>query len=93
MTIPVLIEPMNGAGFRASTGAPLTLSVEGTTETEALHKLQALLQSRLAQGSKVVLLTVPGVTHPLARFAGQFKDDPDFQDVIEIMKERRQASA
>ncbi len=91
MEIPVLVEPQNGISFRASTGPPLALSVEGPTEAEALRQLQTLLHDRLAKGGKVVMLALPGSPHPLARFAGQFKDDPDFQDVIAIMKERRQA--
>lgn len=90
MDIPVLVEPLNGAGYRASTGAPLALSVEGKTEGEALQQLQGLLQERLARG-KVVLLPVAAGEHPLARFAGQFRDDPYFEDVIEIMRERRRA--
>ena len=90
MEIAVLVEPVDGSGFRASTGAPLALSVEGRTEGEALRQLQGLLQERLARG-KVVLVPVSGGEHPLARFAGQFRDDADFQDVIGIMRERRQA--
>ena len=91
MEIPVLVEPVTGSGYRASTGFPLDLSVEGTTEAEVLGRLRTLLENRLGPSSKVVMLTIPDATHPLARFAGQFQDDPDFQDVIGIMRERRQA--
>ncbi len=91
MEIPVLVEPLNGEGFRASTGAPLALSVEAPSEAEALRSLQATLQSRLAQGGRVVPLTVAEPTHPFAAFAGMFADDPDFRDVVAIMQERRGA--
>jgi hypothetical protein len=48
----------------------------------------------MTAGSKIVPLEVPVDPHPLAEFAGMFKDDPDFQDVLEIMAEnRRQMNA
>ena len=34
-------------------------------------------------------LDVPTEPHPLARFAGMFKDDPDFQEVLDIIAENR----
>jgi hypothetical protein len=37
MQIPVLIEPINGNGYRASGGAPLAVVVEAPTREEALQ--------------------------------------------------------
>ena len=54
--------------------------VEGATEEEALANARAGLQSLLQEG-RVVQIDVdltPG-THPWARFAGMFADDPDWE--------------
>ena len=86
MQIPVLIEPVAGNGYRAE---PPALRGEGATQEEALAKLKEQLQQRLGQGATVVSLQIPTQEHPLARFAGVFKDDPDFQAVKEIIAENR----
>jgi hypothetical protein len=86
MQIPVLIEPVAGNGYRAE---PLTLRGEGATQEEALAKLQEQLQRRLGQGATLVSLHIPAQEHPLAKVAGLFKDDPDFQEVKEIIAENR----
>ncbi|MCI0460093.1 MAG: hypothetical protein L0Z62_24340 [Gemmataceae bacterium] len=90
MEIPVLIEPIPGAGFRARGGEPFALTAEGLTPEDALGKLREQLQDRLAAGARVVPLEVPDGHHPLARWAGMFKDDPLFQEVLQLMAERRQ---
>ena len=89
MQIPVLVEPIDGRGFRARGAEPFALCAEGATREEALGKLQEQLQARLRQGAAIVPLEVSAAPHPLAEFAGMFKDDPDFQEVIEIMAENR----
>src|SRR5262245_15911562 len=89
MEIPVLIEPIPGAGFRARGGEPFALVAEGATPEDALGKLREQLESRLTGGARVVALQVPDGDHPLARWAGMFKDDPLFQEVLDIMAERR----
>jgi hypothetical protein len=88
MQFPVLIEPVANNGYRASSGAPLALSADGATEEEALAKLRQQFNARMSTGSKIVPLEV-SAPHPLAEFAGMFKDDPDFKEVIEIMAENR----
>lgn len=89
MQIPILIEPVAGNGFRSRGGEPYALSAEGATHEEVLAKLQDQLHSRLKAGAAIVSLIVPAESHPLAEFAGMFRDDPDFQDVIEIMAVNR----
>lgn len=88
MEIPILIEPVLGNGYRARGGPPLDLSAEGNTREEALAKLREQLQARMSNGAAIVALQVP-TQHPLAQFAGMFKGDADFQDVVEIMAENR----
>ena len=76
MQIPILIEPIAGNGYRARGGEPLALTAEGASQEEALANLKAKLQARLGNGAVVVPLELPSQQHPLAEFAGMFKDDP-----------------
>ena len=89
MQIPVLIERVENNGFRARGAEPFALSAEGATQEEALSNLREQLRARLAAGNKFVALEVTPEPHPLAEFAGMFKDDPDFDDVVAIMAENR----
>ncbi len=76
MQIPILIEPVAGNGYRARGGEPLALTAEGASKDEALANLKVKLQARLRNGAVVVPLELPSQPHPLAEFAGMFKDDP-----------------
>ncbi len=89
MQIPVLIEPINGNGYRAKSGEPLALCVEAATREDAIAKFKKQVQSRLSKGAEIVNLEVTPEPHPLAEFAGMFKDDPYFEEVLEIMAENR----
>lgn len=89
MPIQVLIEPVANNGFRATSGEPIPLTVEAPTREEALAKLKKRVQARLKNGAEIVTVELAPAEHPLAKFAGMFKDDPDFQEVKEIMAENR----
>jgi len=89
MQIPVLIEPIANNGYRATGGPPLALVVEAPTREEALAKLKEQLQARLRNGAEVVPLDLAPPEHPWMKFAGMFKDDPYFKEVVEIMAARR----
>lgn len=89
MQIPVLIEPIDGQGYRARGGEPLPMTAEGPTREAALAKLQELLQVRLRNGAEVVLLELVSKPHPLAEFVGMFKDDPLVEDWKEAMADYR----
>lgn len=94
MQIPILIEPMNGTGYRSRGGEQFALSAEGTTREEVLAKLRDQLDAHLRNGSEVFSLDVSVEPHPLARFAGMFKDDPLFESWQKsIAKYRREAEA
>ena len=90
MEILILIEPVLGNGYRARGGPLLDLSADGSTREEALAKLREQLEARMSAGAAIVPLQVPA-QHPWAQFAGMFKDDPDFQDVVDIIAENRRA--
>jgi hypothetical protein len=76
MQIPVLIEQIAGNGYRARGGEPLAFTADGASQDEALAKLKEKLQARLSNGAVVVPLELAAQSHPLAEFAGMFKDDP-----------------
>jgi hypothetical protein len=89
MQIPVLVERVKNNGYRARGKEPFAVSARGATREEALAKLRAKIQARLKNGTEIVGLEVGPHPHPLAEFAGMFKDDPDFQDVLKIMAHNR----
>jgi hypothetical protein len=84
-----LIEPISGKKFRARGAEPFALSAEGATRQEALTRLKAQLEARLKSGTAIVPLEAGSEPHPLAEFAGMFKDDPYFEEVVEIMAANR----
>jgi hypothetical protein len=89
MQISVLVEQVAGNGFRAQGAQPFGFSAEGATREEAITKVQQLCQDRLNGGAEVVTIEIGAPSHPWLPFAGMFKDDPDFQDVLAIMEENR----
>ena len=105
MQISVLVEPVKGNGFRAQGAEPFGFSADGATREEAIAKVRQLCQARLSGGAEVVTVELgspphprplsPGEErgemppHPWLPFAGRFKDDPDFQEVVEIIAENR----
>jgi hypothetical protein len=76
------------AGFRARSGEPFAQAAEGTSHEEALSKLEALIKGQLSAGAQLVALQVPA-SNPWVTFTGMFKDNPLFDEVIEIMAENR----
>jgi hypothetical protein len=59
------------------------------TRKEAVEKLRELIARRLAAGGEVFGLDISSRDHPLARFAGMFKDDPLLQPCRDAMAEHR----
>lgn len=90
MQIPILIEPVNSTGYRVTTGQPLALTVEGATREEALQQLRQALQTRLRAGAEIATLEVSVGEHPLAPYAGMFKDNPLFDAWQQAIADYRQ---
>lgn len=77
MAIQVLIEPVAKNGFRATSGAPLAVSVEAPTREQALASLKKRLRARLKNGAELVPLELTSEPHPWMEFAGMFaRNDP-----------------
>jgi predicted RNase H-like HicB family nuclease len=89
MQVSVLVEKVADNGFRAHGAEPFGFSAEGATREEAVARVQELCQAHLNSGAEVVTVEVGPSPHPWLPFAGMFKDDPDFQEVQEIIAENR----
>ncbi len=89
MQIPILVEPIEGNTYRARGGEPFGLCAAGASRDEAVAKLKEQLQTRLSNGAELVTVDLEPQNNPWLKRAGMFKDDPYFQEVIEIMKENR----
>ena len=90
MNIPVLIEPIANNGFRATGGLPFEITVEGATRDEALGRLRAEIDKRMARGAIVVPLEItPTEDHPWIQGAGMFRDNPLFDKWQEAISEYR----
>ncbi len=94
----VLLEPIEDGGVRASTGAPLNLSVEGATEADALSYLEREVNNRFSTGARLVELAVATEgakpINPLVELAGDMKDDPLFDtwcDSMRVYRREREA--
>jgi hypothetical protein len=89
MQLPVLVERVKGNGYRVQIKGPFSVSAKGTTREEALAKLRLKIQKRLKNGAEIVGLEVGQEVHPLAKYAGMYKDDPQFKEVLKIIAENR----
>ena len=89
MQIPVLIERIARNGYRARGGEPFAVTARGATPEKALARLRSKIESRVKKGGAIVTLELTPAPHPLAEFAGMFKDDPLFDEVVKHMAENR----
>jgi predicted RNase H-like HicB family nuclease len=90
MRIPVLIEPVDGSGYRASAGDPLGFTAVGATREQALGKLQELIKGRLARGAELTAIEVKPIERPWAKYAGAWpEDDPLVQEWKQAVEEYR----
>lgn len=98
MEIPVLVEPVEGGGFRALSTFPFALQAEGTTSDEATQALRARIEGRMAAGGTIATLEVagstggaPGEVHPILRHAGRFRSNPLFQEWLQEIEAFRKS--
>ncbi len=91
MQFPVTIEPVANNGYRACCAAPVNLSADGATREEAIRNLEGQLRQRVQAGLEVATVDIPvrPADNPWVKYAGMFKDNPDFEEVVEIMAENR----
>jgi hypothetical protein len=89
MQIFLLVELVPGSGYRASSGEPFGLSAEGATREEAITKVKHRCEDRLNGGAEVVTVELGPAAHAWLRFAGMFKDDPGFEELLKILAENQ----
>jgi predicted RNase H-like HicB family nuclease len=79
----ILIEQKGEEHFTATVLGCQQLQTEGKTKEEALEKLRQLLTTKV-ENAEIVSLEIdfPQAEHPWMKFAGMFKDDPDFDDFL-----------
>lgn len=90
LTYDVLIENQQDGTVKAILlGLPDCQGL-GNTETEAIEQLTQSLQTRL-ETAKIVTLEIeaPKVENPWMKFAGMFKDDPQFDEMLGYIEEYR----
>lgn len=92
MEIPILVEPVSGRGFRASSGGPLGVEIEAPTREAAIERLRELINRRIQAGAEVVGLEVDSSKHPLAPYVGMLKEDPLLNSWKDAMAEYRRTA-
>ena len=91
MQLPILIEPIEGGGFRAQTGAPLSLAAEGATAAEAAQQLTALVLDKIQRGVQISIISIPHVTPSRMPLPADdlYKTDWVFRELQEAIAENR----
>ncbi|MDJ0619513.1 MAG: type II toxin-antitoxin system HicB family antitoxin [Calothrix sp. MO_192.B10] len=90
----ILIEAKEG-GYQATVWGLPECQVFATTKEEAINNLHELVKSRL-QNVEIVTqeIEMPQKEHPWMKFAGKYKDDPQFDDMLaDIEAYRRELDA
>ncbi len=93
MQIPILIEPKDGGGFRATAGEPFGLSADAESEEVAVRQLETMVRSRL-KGTRLAFLDLASgskssIETPL-RFDPIPGEDWFFGAMREAIEENRQ---
>jgi hypothetical protein len=94
MNATVLIEKIGKSKFRASTAQPIALASEGKSRDEAIRRLRQLASKRIADGELIqVDLVTSADANPWVKFAGIWKDHPEFEaflaDIASYRKSRK----
>ncbi|MDF5724149.1 MAG: type II toxin-antitoxin system HicB family antitoxin [Rhizonema sp. PD37] len=90
LTYSVLVEAQKDEGYKATVLGLPDCNANGATREEALTNLRQLLTTRLLN-SEIVSLEIdnPNFQHPWMKFAGMFKDDSQFDEMLEDIKALR----
>ncbi len=85
----ILIEAKEG-GYHATVWGLPECQVFATTKEEAINNLHELMENRLKNVEVVTQeIEIPEKEHPWMKFAGMFKDDPMFDEVLAHIEEYR----
>ncbi|NJN99429.1 MAG: type II toxin-antitoxin system HicB family antitoxin [Anaerolineales bacterium] len=83
MTYPILLESKKQGGYRATVLGWPDCTAQGATRQEALSHIRQVLSDRLSR-AEIIPLEIEPVQpeHPWLKFAGMFKDNPVFAEVV-----------
>jgi len=72
MEVPVIIEPVNGNGYRVTGAGGLSvgLTAEGATAAEAVDRLVEQVRTRVHAGAKLAEVSVAAGTAPMEARCG-----------------------
>jgi predicted RNase H-like HicB family nuclease len=89
-TYDVLIENQPDGTYKATLLSLPNCHTSGNTEQEAIENLSHILKNRLAT-SKIVTLEIDNqqAENPWLKLAGKYKDDPQFEEMLEGIEEYR----
>lgn len=86
MTYNAIVEDRKAEGFTASLLGWPSCTATGATKAEALTRLRQAIRDRLSSVEIVPIeVDVTETGHPLAKFAGMFKNDELFDQFVEDM--------
>lgn len=90
MDVSVILEQVEGNGYRATAFAPVSLVAEADTRDEAVDRIRAMLQEKLS-GAELIQVDVPvsPSANPWLAVAGTWQDHPDVNEVAENIEEYR----
>lgn len=89
MTYPILLESKKQGGYRATVLGWPDCTAQGATRQEALSRIRQVLSDRLSRAKIIPLEIEPSQPeHPWLKFAGMFKDNPVFDEVVAEIKNR-----
>src|SRR5260370_18372424 len=72
--IPILVELIEGERWRATAGAPFSLTAEGPSRREAIQSLERIISARIQAGAALLTLDVPPLTSAVPA-GGEAGDD------------------
>ncbi len=91
LNYPVLIESIETGEYRATILGWPECQATAANRDEALTQLRHIVTARLEKAEIVSLeIERPLPEHPWMKFAGMFKDDPDFEEVQADIEAYRQ---
>jgi predicted RNase H-like HicB family nuclease len=93
MQYQIFVQTHAKQGFVASVVGMPSVSVEGTTEDEAIAKVKTALEAQLATGKLVTIEVADEMaqgTDPWIKNMGIFADDPTFDDFLKEVEAYRQ---
>lgn len=92
MEVTVLVERLNEHKYRASTGYPVPMESEGESREDAVERLREQAVQRL-KASELVQVSIQEIPdNPWIKYAGIWKDHPEFDAFLENIAEYRRTA-